>query len=249
MESANGYRVNSTDSYYIQKSFKKIYGVQNLNDDIAIRLYKLEWYYFNIINEIIPKYIGNELKYNPKLLAELISYVYKRSDETTDNSEVTEEKRNLAEQAFNVMYKMKFCPCTDEEGNIPIEKISNWTKNYLNIIDKNKQSVIGRQILGECLAQSPLGSDGNFPHESVRTVFEENYSEEIEKGFINGVLNKRGVYESSNGIEEQKLSEIYQKYGNSIRIEYNKMANALMKISKIYNSDSVLERERAANEL
>ena len=245
----NGYEIDSNDSYYIKEFFIRIYNSNNLNNDLLCRLYRLEFAYFNIISDLPPKFIVTQLKFNPDFLAELISYAYKRSDETSDNVEVSNKDMNLAKQAYEILYTIKFCPCLDDKGNIELEEIKNWVKKYLENVDLNKQSDIGRVILGEYLAQSPLGNDKQFPHESVREIFEENYSDKIEVGFINGVFNKRGVYESSNGIEEQKLADQYEEYSKNIKIEYSKMADTLMKISKRYSYESALERERATNEL
>ncbi|MEK4715761.1 hypothetical protein [Sporosarcina sp. FSL K6-5500] len=238
------------EQYHIRRAFQHIYEVDNLIAEERVLVRKLEWAYFQLLmDEITPRYLTHDLKTDPNLMSELIRYVFKSSDESVEPRELTENETNIAKQAFSILFKLKFCPCVDEEGSISVEELTAWTKQYLELVDNNKQSIIGQQKLGECFSQSPNGKDGFFPHEAVREVFENHYSDEIKRGFVIGINNNRGVYTITNGEGEKKLSAQYEMYAKAVRLEYPLMAGALKEIADDYMRQSRADRERASHDL
>ncbi|SFF88937.1 hypothetical protein SAMN05216353_11256 [Halobacillus alkaliphilus] len=238
------------DKYYICRAFQHIYELDNLTTEQHTLVRQLEWAYFSmLITEFKPKYLKEDLKTDPTLMAELIRYAFKSEDEPESPKELTESEEKLAKQAFSILFELKFCPCVDEEKNISFEELKEWTEQYLKLIEKNNQLNIGRSKLGECFSQSPIGTDGNFPHESIRKIFEEYYSDELKRGFLIGMINSRGVYTISNGKEEKQLSNLYEGYSKSLRIEYPFMADALKELADDYSRQAEADRERATYDL
>ncbi|QZY53777.1 hypothetical protein [Crassaminicella profunda] len=240
------YRVNNNDRYHIKKSFEKIYQLNDLGAEVSQRIFNLEWGYLEVlVDDIKPKYLTKELKRNPEFLSELIRYAYKNSDEVKDAVETDEARKFLANQSFNILLKLKFCPCVDDNGEILVDELKSWTERFLGIVDKNKQSKIGRQILGECFSKAPSDKDGYFPHKAVREVFEKNYSDDLQRGFCTGIVNSRGVYHLTNGDGEKDIAQRYKSYSDETRIEYPQMSQTLKKLADYYLMVSERERERA----
>jgi hypothetical protein len=238
------------DHYYICRAFQHIYQADNLTMEQHAQVRQLEWSYFHLLkNEVTPKYLIHDLKTDPNLMAELIRYAFKSSDELEKPRKLTENEKKLASQAFSILLELKFCPCVDEKGYISLDELTVWTEQYLKLVENNKQTDIGQKKLGECLAQSPIGKDGIFPHESVRVVFENYYSMEIKNGFVSGVIDSRGVITFSNGKEEKELSTLYERYAKEIRIKYPHMAGALNELSDYFMRQSLADRERATYDL
>jgi hypothetical protein len=77
-------------------------------------------------------------------------------------------------------------------------------------------------------------------------MFEKYYTEDIGKGFVLGILNSRGVYQGTNGREEEALATIYENYAKKIRIRFPKVASELLKVVEDYNRQAFRERERAS---
>jgi phosphopantetheinyl transferase (holo-ACP synthase) len=234
------------DSYDIENSFKFIYKQENHDEEIK-QIILLEWAYFDIIRDrVTPKYLLGELKKNPEFLAELVSYAYKKSDDSDVVIEEGSEKHRLAVQAFKVLYGLKFCPCVDEGLNINVEELEVYVSTYLKKIDKNRQTAIGRQILGECFSKSPIAKDGGYPNEAVREMIEKYYDDNMKKGFYNGIVYDGKVVCGTNGEREKKLAVNYERYYKKCNIEYPKTAEILKTISDSYYRDSLYERERAS---
>ncbi len=58
-------------------------------------------------------------------------------------------------------------------------------------------------------------------------------------------MNKRGVYSSSNGYQENELSEKYKKYSKILRINYPNCSRIYDVIGDNYKNESLQERYRA----
>ncbi|MGG2105222.1 hypothetical protein [Lysinibacillus pakistanensis] len=241
--------INSQNSYLIIEIFENIYreSTPGIRRNLYLRICHLEWAYFSLlIDQLPPKYLMEELKTDPTLLATLIQAAYKSSKEDTD---IDEMKQELGKQAWNILFKLKFCPCVDENNEITEEKLEAWVKVFLGEIDKNGQGKIGRTILGECFAYSPRNNEEMFPHIAVCTMFEKYYTEDIGKGFVLGIFNSRGVHWGTNGREEVHLATKYENYARKIRIKFPKVSSELLKISEDYKRQAFQERERASYDL
>lgn len=239
---------NSHLVYLIVEAFERLYEIDVLDERQIQQAARQEWAFFNLlIHQTKPRFLERELKRNPELLAQIVQLVYKSSDLPEDDREThNEQQQQMARQGYSILMQVKFCPCVDHQGNISVTELMGWTKKYLHLVDCTKREVIGRQILGECLAHSPIGNDGVFPHEAVRPVFEIFFSPELGTGFQIGVINSRGAFFLSNGEEEQRLSELYINYARTLRIDYPQLAKVLEAISERYKKESQLDREKAS---
>lgn len=243
------YRISNHDIYHIKKSFEKIYELNDLNEESCEFILRLEWWYFEVLaDQITPKYMMKKLKEKTEFLAQLIQYAYKTSDEVGKEIALDENRKALSHQAFEILFKLKFCPCVDNNEDILVDELRAWTKRFLELVDQNKQSKVGRQILGECFSKSPIDKDGTYPHIAVRIIFEEYYSKDLQSGFRMGIVNSRGVYTVTNGEVERNISEKYQRYSDETKIEYPRISETLRGLAEEYLINSVEEREQAVYE-
>ncbi|MGG0747253.1 trypsin-like serine protease [Priestia megaterium] len=245
----NQFFINSQNSYLIINVFKNIYKETSpdMEKSFYLRICKLEWAYFNLlVGKLAPKYLKEELKTDPVLLSSLIRATYKSSKEEKD---IDEMQKKLGEQAWTILYKLKFCPCVDQDKNVSIKQLEAWVKAFLEEIDKSGHEKVGRQILGECFSYSPITDDNVFPLPEICKVFEKYYTEDIGKGFLLGVMNSRGVFMGTQGKEEELLATKYAEYAKKIRIRFPKVSSELLKISDSYKNEALQEREQASFEI
>lgn len=242
------YRIDSHDSYYIAESFEKIYNSE-LSKEVENFIWILEWRYFKIlIDQIEPKYLTQKFKQEPEFLAELIKYTYMDKNIALNENELFFQK-----QASKIVFEIicgfrnwNVCPCVNNQGHISLDGLRAWVNKFLEIIDLNGNSAVGRQILGKCLSDAPIDSeDGIFPHRAVREIFEEYYDEDLQKGFRLGIVNSRGAHTCTDGREEKNISDKYQIYWEKTRIAYPKMSETLKLLEEEYLYNSTDERERA----
>ena len=242
------FTINNHNNFLIIDLFKNIYKFSNpeIEKTINLRVCHLEFAYFNlIIDRFTPEFLIDKLKSNPTFLSELIQAAYK-SETESDEADIDEKRIEIGKQAWNILYRLKFCPCVDENNEIKEENLDLWVKIFLEVVDRNGQARIGRQVLGECFAYSPINNDKVFPHPAVCKVFEKYYTDELAVGFQLGIINSRGVFTGSNGKQEESLADNYEKYARKTRIRYPKVSAELLKISEKYRKQAKDERERAS---
>jgi hypothetical protein len=239
-------KMGQLEQYAITEAFETIYQVQSLSEGLYHRVCFLEWAFFSLIKETCsPKYLLKELKTDPEFVANLVKVAFKSSDQKNNNRKLSEAEQRLAQQAFSVLYDLGFCPC-EEDGKIDVTELEKWTDTYLKRISESKREAIGKQILGGCFAHSPKGTDGFFPHEAVREVYERYYSTDLKKGFVIGIANQRGVFKMTNGEEEKDLANHYASQAKAIRVSFPRVAASLQEIADDYSRQSKVYREKAS---
>lgn len=239
-------KMGQLELYVITDAFETIYQVQSLSEELYHRVCFLEWAFFSLIKKTFsPKYLLKELKTKPEFMANLVNVAFKSSDQKNNNRKLSEAEQRLAQQAFSVLYDLGFCPC-EEDGKIDVTELEKWTDTYLKLISESKREAIGKQILGGCFAHSPKGTDGIFPHEAVREVYERYYSSNLNKGFVIGIANQRGVFTMTNGEEEKDLANYYASQAKAIRIYFPRVAASLKEIADDYSRQSKVYREKAS---
>ena len=73
-----------------------------------------------------------------------------------------------------------------------------WVTSARFQLSEYDRADVGDELIGECFALSPPGTDDVWPAEPVRDLIESIGSHELESGFIIGRRNSRGV--TSRGV-------------------------------------------------
>lgn len=239
--------INSFNSYMIIDVFKNLHEIVKIDkeNEFYPKIYNLEWAYFELIIDYLqPKVLLHELKTNPRYLAHLIKLSYKSSKVDLVDKQVD---KSSARQAINILRKFKFCPCVNSKGEVNEKELDVYVTVFLEEIEKSGHELIGREILGGCFANAPITTI--FPCESVCSVFEKYFTEEMGLGFILEIKNSRGVYIISDGREEESLALKYENYYKKIRMRFDKVSRILFKLSEIYKNESRVGREEATYRL
>jgi len=181
-------------------------------------------------------------KTDATIYAELISIVLK----SDNNDEPNEKQIRLAESYFDLYYDAKFCPGEIENG-IDDSILNKWINTFEDCLNRQNQSKHYYYLLGKLFAYSPIGTDGYYPHESIREIIEKNYGKNMQSGYVSSEINKRGVHTSDAGESEKQLALRYKENADSIRISSPKTAEIFDVLSNHYLAESKAERERAEN--
>jgi hypothetical protein len=107
---------------------------------------------------------------------------------------------------------------------------------------------IGELQIGEVLAHAPTDVDGTFPAKAVRDVLEGALSDRMERGFIVGVHNKRGVTSrgmTDGGDQEYALAHDFEAKAAQIEATHPRTARALRQIADSYRAEGLRNDEEA----
>ena len=98
--------------------------------------------------------------------------------------------------------------------------------------------------VGRILSFAPIGNDGIWPAECVRRLFENPHSETLERNFIIGKQNQRGIHSATGGAGEDALAEKYAAIADRLQLLYPRTSAIIRRISDEYRYEA--KRERAS---
>ncbi|SFV17955.1 hypothetical protein SAMN05216552_10827 [Pseudoduganella namucuonensis] len=183
---------------------------------------------------------------HPEVLVQAICWTYKRKDGAMDPPEfrvAAGRVKAMAERGYTLMEALKRIPGTDENGEIHSERLGKWVARIRHSCAELSRTEIADIVIGKFLSSSPLGKDGAWPCEAVRTVMEDVQSEDMMRGAHTGVYNSRGVHTRGNGgDQERQLAEKYRKWAQQIRTSSPYVASELlMKLTDTYEKEATRE--------
>lgn len=186
-----------------------------------------------------PKILHKELSRNPDFFVEVLSLVYRADNE--EQAELSEIGAMRARLALDLLHTWRRTPGTRDDGSINPEALKEWVRQAREAARANGRGDIGDHIIGEVLTAAPKDGDGSWPTASVRDVIEQAGSEHLDRGFVQGVYNSRGIVTKAiaeGGVQERQLSESYQGYAAMVRDQWPRTAAVLQEIAEIYNSEA-----------
>lgn len=226
------------DKYLLEQVLNYVYPYcdeeEKINNMASFELkhwFMIEWNKMKFLPQIIKK--------DSRFYSELIIDIF-----GNNNASNTYNKSKL----FHFYINIKFCP-GEENGKINERVFTNWIETFKEImLSANLESKINH-ILGKLFAYSPGGNDGYPLEEVVRQYIENNYTKEMMSSYVCEIINKRGVFNCTQGEEENKIALQYMDISEFYR------KNKYKKCSKIYNilsnefkRQAIIEEESALYE-
>lgn len=223
---------------YIEQEFDGKYENYNeiMNLEIGLRGI-IEWNDMKCTQYIFKK--------DPEVYASIIDMVFLHEGE--EKSDSNSQKQKKAEAFFKFYYNAMFCPC-ENNGSVNFESLKKWVDDFSQRLGKQKQSKLIGGILGKLFAYSPVGTDGYYPHESVRKIIEELEDESLARGYVSAQYNKRGIHSPDAGKTEKEMALEYKEIAESLEINYPKTAEIYYELYSNYIHESEAERRKAEDE-
>ena len=238
-----GLTLQNVGIYDIEEMFKKLYkNASGLELEIA----QLELSYIKAFDpKFEPKCLINLILDDSVIYFELLTGAFLSDDDIGKSK--SENKKTFAELAYTAINRVNRIPgYSVDNKTIDEEKFNNWIQETSRMAKEYKYTEAHNVVLGKILSYSPEGTDGIWPAECVRTVFENPHSETLDSSFITERKNQRGVYTATAGKEEEKIAEHYKEQADKLQLLYPQTASLLLKIGNFYKDQAEHER---ANEL
>ena len=210
-------------------------------------LMHLEWIYFGVLEQQAQHdlVIYQHLISNPELLLQLIALIYiPEGTSLEDRPEPTEPERAAAGQALRVLHDWKPFAALGPDAMLSTEELLGIIERVRKLAAERQHVGIVDDYLGKALASSPVGTDGAWPHESVRGVLERYNLKELADGFVVGKCNLRGVTSRSpgdGGEQERELAAQYQAWQRALAARFPRTSALLGRLAERYRSDAVSE--------
>lgn len=186
-----------------------------------------------------PKFLRNELSRNPEFFIEVLCLAYPAEDEKNRN--LSEDERAKVMSCYELLHGWSLIPGLENNGTINSTVLNNWVQKVRELSFQHKRAKVCDRAIGRVLSHSPKESDGTWPAIPIRDLVESVNSDAINRGFMMGVSNGRGVRSRGlldGGVQERQLAERYKGYADAIRTLWPRTAAVLDKLTVEYLSDA-----------
>ena len=199
--------------------------------------------------------LHRRLSSDPTFFAEVIGLVYRpQSKEGDGPKEVvapSEEQRAKARLGYDLLSSWHLVSGSARDGSLNGTALKDWVTQARALCKRSGHGDIGDVHIGQVLAYAPVGSDGLWPHESARSVLEQEDSGKIGDGFRTGVFNSRGVVTKNieeGGKQERTLADRFRQHAEALNLKSPRTARLLRSIADQYDRMGHWEDETLALE-
>ena len=180
---------------------------------------------------------------DPAIFSELISLAYK-PDHGEREEVITDDLKNAAHNAWDVLRACKRLPGTQDDGSIDPDEFLQFIDGAREQCRQNDRLSKAEYTLGEILAHAPSDEDGTWPCAPARQVLDRQDQESMRRGFFFGAVNKRGVTVRDpcvGGDQERDLAAHYRDHAQKIQHTQPRVAELLESLAQNYERDAVHE--------
>jgi len=184
---------------------------------------------------------------DPARFVQIIELAYKPANPEA-RRESGDVGRDLASNAYKLLHGWRIVPGTREDGSVDGAALRDWLDEVRALLTQSDRLEVGELLVGEVLAHAPTDPDGTFPTWPVREVLESAPNDRLERGFVIGLYNKRGVTSraiTEGGRQEYELANRYERWAEAIEATYPRTAGALRTIAASYREDGRRNDEEA----
>lgn len=227
-------------SYWIGKLLDAISATNEVEDS---RRARIEWGFAPALADERPlRTLHRELARSPQFFVDLLSLVYPaEGDAPRQPEEVSAAQRARAENAYRVLTSWKTVPGASEDGSVDPATLREWVNAALALGAGAGRNGVCAETVGTLLSHGPVGSDGAWPHPTVRDLIEELGRADLEGGLEVGRYNSRGVttrLPTDGGLQEHDLADRYATWATVVADRWPRTAALLRRMEAGYRRDA-----------
>ncbi len=196
----------------------------------------LEWAFIVLLENPIrkrgAKCLYRELTRDPEFFAQVVALA-----EGAQTSQATEEQVAQAEHGYRLLENWRTVPGVGEDCEVNPGVLIDWIERARKLLSESGHRDIGDQMIGQVLSSSPQGSDGVWPHQTVRDIIEDAPSDDLERGFEISHYNRRG-YIQVNPDRDQQLADKYEAFAVAVSSRWPRTAALLRRLARTYRAQA-----------
>ncbi|MBO9703677.1 MAG: hypothetical protein J7604_25960 [Sporocytophaga sp.] len=209
------------------------------------KMQRLEWYYLDVLinyhHERPVKYLIPELKSNPIFFAEIISFNYlpenRAPDEEISGLDIS-FVQNRGLRAKKLLELWDDFPGETQDG-MDYEKLKRWILLAIEECSKKDRRNRGMYQIGKILGKTYENKHSRkWPDEELCEIIEELEKEELDNGFVSGIIEGRGIKHLISGDIEGKLEKVkaenFKALASSVSFSFPKVAGLINRVADHY---------------
>lgn len=232
----------------------------NKREDVGrATLLELETFYLPLLTcvgaQVGVPHLEEELAINPESFIQLLKWLYKPKDEDRQRKEQEglskEQIQNAAERSDQMLEAWTKIPGIRENNAIDEVELREWIDAARALAEECGRLEVADIHIGQLLAKYPEDSP-NWPARTIFQVIEDINTEQLKKGYSNGMFNKggvtiRGAFDGG-GIERDR-AEYFGELASSLMCDYPNVAGIFQQLHVAYGElanshDEMAERVR-----
>ena len=176
----------------------------------------------------------------PAFFCELICLAFRSNKDIKKKTEVSKEKKALAENAYRLLGEWHTPPGTDAENIFSEKLFKQWIDCVVESCKKSGHLDIALQQIGNVLIYSPSDPNGLWINKVIAEVLNKKEFEDMRIGYSTGIFNSRGVHwVDPTGNPEKELAEKYRQQAEDVEMRgYHRFASALRDLADSYDREA-----------
>ena len=239
---------HTMQSHYLGQLFRRL-DADNACERSTIA--ELEWLFFEDLrfSERKPRHLAEQVARSSEMFASLVKACFRPDPEAGLESE-PEPSRETSRKAYGVLSGCGVLPGVQSDGMVDSVVLESWVKETLRLCRESGRALIGASKIGELLSRAPIVPGQPWPPEPVCEVIEVVRSRELERGFVTGTINGRGVTSrglADGGQLERDEAARFRRDAETLSGRWLRIAGCLESIAEIFESqatmhDQIVER-------
>ena len=222
--------------------------VQKSPDRDNDALFKIEWNFLPLLVRLSqgsPLTLEKRLAEDARFFCEVISLVFRSKNDKDERPEPTEQQKNQARLAYQLLSEWKTVPGVSSDGSIDECGFKTWMSEAKKISQETGHYEIAMSQIGHMLIHTPKEPEGLWILPAIAKVLNEKGMTAMRDGFTTELFNSRGVYSPSGGKDELKLAKINRDKADELDARgYTRFATAMREFAQRYQREAEYEADR-----
>ncbi len=239
---------NALDRYHVVDIIKALQSDPNAEQE---DFFKVEWAYLPLLDRdlgVSPKFLEQRLADDPEFFCEVIRTVFRSKNEEQPTEEPTEQKKNIALNAYHLINHWCIPPGSQKDGSFNGSVLTAWLGEVKKICEKSGHIEVALSMAGQVLVCAPPDPDGLWIHRSAAECMNSKDADKMRDGFRIRLFNSRGVHwVDPTGSPERELADKYRKQADEVATHgYHRLADTLRELSASYEREAewIVQREK-----
>jgi len=231
---------HSMDAYEIVEIIKALQNDPGTSPD---DLFRVEWAYLPLLDrheDASPKLLERRLSNEPGFFCEVVRLVFRSKKEERPAEEPTEDRTNIATNAYRLLSEWRTPPGCRESGTYDGDALAAWLDAVKKECSDTGHLEIAMTMLGHALIHVPPDSDGLWIHRSAAAALNAKDAGDMRDGFRTELYNSRGVHwVDPTGKPERELGDKYRAQAEAIEgAGYHRLATTLRELAGSYEREA-----------